>query len=264
MDTEGSGDELRRALRVLLDALELGDWRAVLFPGIRCPRDLVITGSRRQLRLVVLLRLVARSMQLQTHTQVHDAWDRLGQASVRLPTWYRRPDDRTRAALRPKPRDDTVESEAAWRLAMIIWREQWELHDLRARFAHGLMRPREELVQACIQHLVWVDFDPYSSDRPRLATCGPAPDRSRSSLCLRASRLRQFADPRACDVSQSVWRDIGAFPGLCAEALDRLAEPGSPAPWCADAGVAGPRIRRGRYYAWDYAVKRRADLDYWK
>src|SRR5207342_1030281 len=102
-------------------------------------------------------------------------------------------------------------------------------------------------VEACIEHLLWVDLDPFAPAHL------PLPDRSRTSLCRRGSRLRQFADPTACDISQSVWRDVGAFPGLCAEALDRLADRRAPAPWCDAEGVDDLPVRRGRRRAWEYA-----------
>jgi hypothetical protein len=262
MPTDGRGDEPRQTLQAVLDALDVGDWAAVLHPDPARPSGRPIAGSRKLIRLAVLPRITARSMQLQSQGDVFGAWERLAEAARRLPTWYSSAADRARAALRLPPRGPDVEAEVAWRVARVIWREQYELDDLRRRFARGLMTPREQLVQACIEHLVWVDFDPY-------CRCGAQdgdlpPDRSRASLCLRGSRLRQFADPHACDISQSVWRDIGAFPGLCAEALDRLADRPAPAPWHGVAGAADLHARRGRLRAWNHALTRRDDLNYWK
>jgi hypothetical protein len=152
----------------------------------------------------------------------------------------------------------------AWRTARLVWREQAELEDLRCRLAPGRVTPRDELIEACIQHLFWVEFDPFAFYRTApgqlLWDDGTTVDRLRSVLCVRGSRLRQFADPMAGRRSQAVWQDIGGYRGLCAAAWDRLAAQDAPAPWCGVAGTSGLPVRRGRLHAWRHACRRRDDL----
>lgn len=264
MPADEPGEDLRQALQALLVALYVGDFRAVLHPDPTRPSGRPVAGSAKLARLVVVSRIVARSMQLQTEGRVGEAWARLVEAAHLLPAFFTSAKDRGRAVLRHAPRNATFETEVAWHLARIIWREQFELDDLRCRFARGLMTAREQLAEAVIEHLFWVDFVPYNWNRERLAIRGPVPDRSRSSICGRGSQLRRLADATACDISQSVWQDIGAFPGLCAEALDRLAERPTPAPWHDVAGAVDLEVRRGRLRAWNHALTRADDLDYWK
>jgi hypothetical protein len=54
-------------------------------------------------------------------------------------------------------------------------------------------------------------------------------------------------------MGHSVWRDLGGYPGLRAEALIRLANRATPAPWTGVAGTFGLTMRRGRLRAWQYA-----------
>jgi hypothetical protein len=169
------------------------------------------------------------------------------------------------AVLPPEPPTGmTVDVMLAWQIARLIWREQIELEDLRRMVAPGRVTPRDELVEACIQHLFWVEFDHFAFYRTgpgqRHWDDGTTVDRLRSVLCLRGSRLRQFADPTAGRLSQAVWQDIGGYRGLCAVAFDRLAYRPAPVPWCGVAGTAGLAVRRGRLRAWQHASRRRDDL----
>lgn len=263
-------EELRRALQTMTDALELGHWRAILHPGAACPGE-GVAGDKGPVLWAVVLRMVARSMQLQAQGRVQEAWDQLGKAADLLPAARRRPTspgDVARAALRPPRTGASADEELTRRIARLVWREQFELAELRTRFAPGLQRARDELVEGCIEHLCWVEFDPFvfAYVAPGAAAWddGTSVARERSVLCLRSTRLRQFADPTQGALSKSVWIDIGAYRGLCAEAFDRLADRPAPAPWCGTADASGLRVRLGQQRAWEHARRWRADSTCWR
>ena len=268
MCTGGAGGDLRRVLRDVVAALEVGSWRSVLRPPEFA--GCVMAGPKPLVRWAIALRLVARSMQLQAQGRVHDAWDRLGEAAGLLPPQLRRRTasaDTVEAVLRPPPqRGESADVELVLRVARLIWREQFELRDLRQRFAGGKMKPRDELVEAYIQYLSWVDFDPStfyrSSASESLWDDGTQLDRSRAVICLFGTEIRWFANPmQKIRLSQAPWQDINGLRGLAAEALDRLADRPVPAPWCGVDGTSGLVVRRGRLRAWQHARQRRDDLD---
>ena len=208
-------------------------------------------------------------MQLQAQGRVHDAWDRLGEAAGLLPPQLRRRTasaDTVQAVLRPLPqRGEPADVGLVLRIARLIWREQFELRDLRERFAAGKIEPRDELVEAYIHYLSWVDFDPstfYCSPAGESMWDDGTPlDRSRAVMCLFPA-IRWFADPmQKIRLSQAPWQDINGLRGLAAEALDRLADRTVPAPWWGGNGTSGLVVRLGRLRAWEHARQRRVDLD---
>lgn len=267
MCTEGAVDRLQRGLETMLAALEVGDWRAVLQPDSTRPQAQPMSGPEALVKLGVVLRIVARSMELQTLGEVAAAWNRLTEAAGRLPIGLRRVDRSgtvVLAVLGRKPREATVEVDLAWQVARIVWREQYELAGLRREVALATTA-RDELILACVEQLCWIDFDPFTWYRGRRAGRDKTSvGRRRSVLCSRGTRLRQFVDPGAGEISQSVWHDVGVYRGLCAEALDRLAERQAAAPWCGRPVTAELKVRCGRLRAWEFARKRRDDLDYWR
>lgn len=267
MCTGEVGEQLRQTLRVILRALEVGDWDTALHAAPTHPAGRPVGGSAQLVHAATALRIIAHSMWRQVEGDVHGASDQLTQAVGYLPHEYGQGANPTLAALRPGPDGRTFTAEVAWRAARIIWREQYELAELLAEFAPGLMTPREELTAAYREHMFWVEFDPYTWTRPtngsRRRARPPTPDRSRKSLCLRATALRHYGDLTQCDVSQSVWRDVGALRGLYAEALDQLANRKAPASWCGQPDTRGLPVRRGRLRAWQYARTWRNDLGYW-
>ena len=267
MPSRDAGDDLRRASAETLwdraNRSEGGNWRAVVCDAADRPA----AGPEHLIRWTSALELVGLSMQAQAEGHVHDAWDRLTEAADLLPQQLVRHDRSTgtaRAVLRSMPPDTVpLEVRLAVRIARLIWREQHELADLRDRFAPGKMKARDELIEGCIQYLIWVTFDPTSFYRARSTgsrdrtTVEP----SRAVLCLFATEIRLFANPTAhSGVSQAPWQDIGAYRGLAAEAFDRLADRPVPAPWCGKEGTSGLVVRRGRLRAWQYACQRRQDL----
>jgi hypothetical protein len=161
------------------------------------------------------------------------------------------------------PATSPGDEQLAPRLARLVWREQFELEDLRRSVAARRCAPRDELIEACIQHLYWVEFDHCAFYRPAPGAPswddGTTVDRLRSVLCLRGTRLRQFANPTAGNLSQAVWQDIGGYRGLCAAAFDRLADRPAPVPWCGVPRTSGLQIRRGRLRAWQHATRRGED-----
>ncbi len=264
----GAGDQLRSLLWAMLKALEVGHWRAVLQPPEFRGRP--VAGPPHLVRWAVALRLVAVSMQLQAQGRLQDAWDRLSEAAGLLPSELVRLEASTNtvfAVLRPEPPDGVrPDVELVVGLARLIWRDQHELRHLKRRFAPGRMRAHDELVEAIVQHLFWVEFDPATyCRRPPGEPCwgdGVTVDRSRKVLRLRATEIRWFGNPGATvEVSQAPWQDGGAFLGLYADALDLLAGQAEPAPWCGVPGTSGLVVRRGRLRAWQYAHQRKEDLD---
>jgi hypothetical protein len=264
--TDEAREELRQQLSAALRALGVGNYRAVLDPTWSPGASVLVAGPEDLVRLGTVLWLVARSMVQQVRGHVHDAWDELSAAAGALPRGYSATEGGTvLAQLVAAPRDAAPE-DYLWRLvAQLVWREQYELLDLRRRFAPGLMSPRELLIEACIERFFWVSLNPHFWTPPTeevslLAAASISADHSRKALCSRGSRLRKFGDPRAGDISQSVWQDIGGYFGLCVAALDELADRSRPVPWCHIDGAGGIPIRRGRLRAWEHAATWRSDL----
>jgi hypothetical protein len=260
-----AGDELRQALWDVVGRLDGGNWRAVVHNSGFIGR--AGAGPGHLVRWASALGLVALSMQAQAEGRVHDAWDRLSEAAALLPPQLVRRDRSTAAVLavlRPMPADTApLEERLVVGIARLVWREQQELADLRRRFAHGRMKARDELIEGCIQFLIWVIFDPTSFYRvkPGEAWDGTTVEPSRAVLCLYGTEIRCFANPTAdTGISQAPWQDIGGYRGLAANAFDRLADRSAPAPWCGAKGTSGLVVRRGRLRAWQHACRRREDL----
>jgi len=148
------------------------------------------------------------------------------------------------------------------RAALVLWREQELIGDLRIRLDQ-FSRARDYLVEACIAFANEIDFSPFTwragvEDTRFL----PAVIPSRKDLCTRATRLRRLVSARAGDVTESVWKDIGGYRGLRAEAMARLAER-SLVPWSAAVNrILLEPVRRGHLRAWEYARTLRDDLGY--
>ena len=263
-DPVGPHDHRSRLLDALR-ALEGGDWRRVL-RDVEAMSGTAHDGIR--LRSTVLLNLVAHSMRLQAQGRPLDAWDRLDEAASLLPPGHRRPDTAeggSLALLTPAPpRVAPVEQELAWRSARLVWREQHELAELRHKFGNDATRPRDELVEAFIEHLSWVEFDPwtYRTVPPSPAWAdGPTVEDFRSTLCMRADLLREFANPAArVSVSKAAWQDIGGYRGLRAAALAELARRAAPTPGSVTGRATDIPVRRGRARAWEYARRGRGEL----
>jgi hypothetical protein len=269
MSAAEPADQLRPLLRAAVKALEIGHWRWILRPPEFQGHH--VAGSKESVDRAIAHRLVARSQQLQAQGRMLDAWARLGEAAALLPPQLVRRDPLTGVALallRPEPSDDMpLDMKLLIRLARVIWRDQFELQYLRRTFApEKEMKARDQLIAAFIHHLMWVEGDPATYERPESGRTpwddGVNVDRTRTALCRRATEIRWFADQAATvEVSQAPWQDGGAFRGLHADALDLLATQTRPAPWCGSHGTSGLVVRRGRLRAWQYARQRKEDLD---
>ena len=208
-------------------ALERGNWRYIVYPP-----DVAVLERPVPAQLITLLQLVASSMQSQTDGDVREAWRLLDTAARMLPRGLTRssPDDGGRlAVLPPPPRTDADLQLTTWRVTRVVWREQEELADLRRRVtladtAHDL------LIEACVEHLRWVEFDPWTV---RVAPAGERVDveGSRANLYRRAAGLRAFTSPRTKDLSVSAWRDVGGYRCLCGAALQKIGEADRAAGW---------------------------------
>ena len=258
-------DDLAQVLLHASDDLNAGFWRPV-----RRPPEFEghpIAGPEHLVRCATALRLTARSMQRQAQGQVQGAWELLGQAAALLPLQLVRRSRLTGVALavlRPLPADgDPDEVKLVVGIARLIYREQFELAELRDRFAPGKTKARDQLIEGCIRYLGWVQFDPgtfyRTSRRGSMWDDGTTVEPSRRVICGFGTAVRRFGDPTAdTDLSQAPWQDIGGYRGLAAAALDRLAERPAATPWCEASGLVA---RRGCLRAWEYAQQRREDLD---
>lgn len=256
--------DLRQVLWTAVRALELGDWRSVLRP----PEfgGAALFGPEHLVRWAMALRLVAGSMQRQAQGRLVDGWDLASRAVNHLPRQLVRRDPATGTAvavLAQLPLDSAPTDERlAVGIARLVWREHAEILDLKRRVAADRMRPREELVEGCIQYLTRVTFDPttFHLEAPHgpVWDDGVAVEPSRAVLCRFGTEVRRLGHP-ACHtrVSQAVWQDIGGYRGLYANALDALAARPTPAPWVSRAGTAGLAVRPGRLRAWQHARQQR-------
>lgn len=264
MNTDAA-EELRRLLRAVLDAAEVGDWRRAL--SLLASGQPPVAGRGFLVRGAVVLKHVAGAMQRRAKGDLTEGFEQLDVAASQLSTLCdtAATPGRVAAVVLPEPDEASSDDHLSWRVARLLWREQFELQDLRQRLALGRMKAREELIEACIEHLCCAEFDPFTWPEPGQ----PAPDDgitvapTRQMLCRRATRLRQFADPTRGEVTQSVWQDIGAYRALRGAALTRLAARKAPAPWCGRRGTAGLKVCRGRLHAWRYAHIWHDDRTYW-
>ena len=239
------GSDGLRELGAVVVALERGDWRSALLllseTGIDAPGWVNVQHC---------LKLVAYSMRLQC-----------GTADVMVATQYL---DSAKRALTGaiggqwragEPSRYDHRAHLVWRVARLIQREEADLATLRITY-RDLPRGRAELIFAFVEHLTWVEFDPYTvrvhpNDRELLGLPDDDYERlrvgNRRDLVARATRLRNFADARSGSVSEKVWNRMGGYSRVREEALRVLAaEPLS-------RGRHDTPVRMGRRRAWEYA-----------
>lgn len=236
----------------------VGDWWFVLDPA-----PVEIDGSREAAHVVVTQRMVAASMAQNVAGRPADAQSLLSEAATMLPPRLTRNDGCARTALlTPPPTSDSEIAWCIWILGCVIWREQQELADLRHRFQPGRTTPRDELVDAFMEYLRWVECDPWRLRNPRGVRKAAVLGAHRRALCRRASNLRKFAVPTAGDVDPAVWTRAGRDDGVRALALRRLAA-GPLTPWAAKGRLAAKvEVRRGRMRAWARARQWLTDLEW--
>ncbi len=232
MDTR-LGDELRAVLQSAVAFLNVGRWGDVL--GDAGTAATAPGGPGHLVRLLVTLEHIANAMRLRDEGFLVEAWAACEVAATSLPPNLRgvMPAGVLAQLVEPPPAHD-VDAHLGWWASRLVYREQYELDDLRRRFAHDRATPRDELIEAYIEYLgaaVRVDV-------------------SRGALLDRATRLRQFVGSTRGDVSQSVWTDAGNRDCLHALALRELAERLSPAPWYGQPGTADLPVCLNRLRAW--------------
>lgn len=220
-------------------------------------------------RFAGLCRLVAASMKAQALGDPARAWRLLGHAAEVLP-WgsvtVTHPRGLTAwpagrvvrlAVLTPRPAVGS-NLDRFWMTSLLVWREQQELIDLCRRVHPERATPRDVLIEAGIEVQRWCTCD------PQWAGClqDGLPDDvwRRAVMRDRATLLRQFAEPRAGDISLGVWDDIGRGRGLHGATLDRLAT--TPlVPWSTGrSGMWVVHVRCGRQEAGERAWRRHANL----
>lgn len=230
-------------------ALERGDWRTAWIDLFRGDP----TGGRRELvDLTVCLRCVTRSMRFQC------AVGDVRAASEQLDTGMRKLRS-TGHPLRlgPEPPRTWRQAHLLWATVRLLLREKADLDAVRRVFEQ-LPRGRQELVRACVEHLVWVEFDPWTvrvhpEDRTLLGIDEVAYERFRSvnrrDMCARATKLRQFADVREGSASVKSWQRMGGYAPVREAALRVLARES------VSHGPVGAPVRLGRLRACAYAVQ---------
>jgi hypothetical protein len=262
------GDSEFQALELAVAALEAGNWRAAI-------ALLRADGSSHD-RLTAAANLLALSMFCQAIGDVDAALRHLDAAARILPSTLTREDRANQLILVNPPRladQDPAEHSPAhqtWSVCRIAWREQTELIAIRDRFRLSSRTARDELIDACIEYLIWVEFDPWTWRHPNqdqwLRQLGIVVPASfgiprRKDMCARASALRKLAIATLGDVSESVWKDIGGYRGLREQALRRMARR-PPAAW--NRGLAPSTqdvpAQRGRSAAWSYAQTWASDV----
>jgi hypothetical protein len=141
----------------------------------------------------------------------------------------------------------------------VIWREQAELAALRTSLVREHTEARDVLIDAMIEWMRWVEFDPWTCALHALddlTGIGPA----RAEFCVRATHLRRFADPTAGDLSTTVWTKLGGYLGLRDAALRRLAA-SDLVPWAStNPLIQDIPVRLGRRRALEYATQWLEDL----
>lgn len=249
------GAERTVGLVILAEAVERGDWRTVRsWPAA----GVDLRGHREAVHLALCLRLIAASMQKQSVGLVSAAGDLLDEAA----RVYVAVNGRRQPGREPHP-GRSVEY-AAWRIGAVLERERAELAALY-RMCLELRRGQQELVAAYVEHLIWVEFDPFSvrphpDDTDGLGLDPQALERfgvvNRNDLCHRATDLRRFADERTGTVSPRTWQRMGGYRVVRAAALTQLA--GEPLARGRTSTPTRPRL--GRRRAWEHARTWVADI----
>lgn len=245
---------LPRAIR----ALEVGDWASAVTLPPGDPGD----SNEESVYLSVLVRMTAGGMAAQAAGDVAGA-ERLYREAARLLPGRLVRTDRDGcciAHLLTEQRIDLDPEPLLCRAATVIGREQTCLDNLRRRLLR-CSSPRDFLVEAAIQFQGEMECSPFAW----LSTAGAghsAPDvtPTRRDLLCRASNLRRWARPRAGDVSESVWKDIGGHRRLWAAAMAKLADR------TGAQEATGQRIdvplRRGHREAAERALRWKETLEY--
>jgi hypothetical protein len=203
-------------------------------------------------------------MRCQTYGYVVTAWDHLDVAARNISAKVTAEDrvSGVRLVRIVTPADRLSQEER--HLALIIWREQSELRSLQERATKDEFTARDYLIEAAIEFLTRVEFDPWTWGHPREDPAISEPHvivnpafavPSRKSLLDRATRLRKFVDANQGDLAAAVWDDLGGYRALRAQALRRLADrPGLPRLRRTPPAENAIRVRHGRKFALEHAL----------
>ena len=240
-----------------VEVLDRGDWRKATEALRRCGD----AGTEEAVVAVLFcLRCVCRCMWLQcAFGDVVRARDEIERALARLV-----PLSRTttggRLTLPAEPAHEWHLPHLVWSTTRLVLRERTDLLAVRAIF-ENLRRGTPELVYACVEHLTWVEFDPWTArlhprDQELLGLDDAEYARFRTGnpldISTRATNLRQLAAAREGSVTRRTWHRLGGYPAVREAALLVLAaEP-------VTRGRTDWPIRLGRVRAHEYA-RRLAD-----
>jgi hypothetical protein len=227
-----------------------GDWRGALaVPRTRSARQDYVAGR------------LAWSMRHRAFGMVDRSWGLLVEAAAGCPQKSEGPVRSRRAPLFQWPADHLDEG---WTLLIHIGRrEEAEIRDQRERIisADGRTAKQQAVVEAWVDHLTWVEFDPWTWLRPIRSELLPHDrvtfehfgETGRDYLVRRAKVAFQFAHAGNGQVTRRVWDGMDGFRATKRLALRQLAE--SPLP-----PVTGPvELRKG--YTLAVAFARSMTLD---
>lgn len=249
-----SSEQYVNRLHDVTVALDRGDWRSAML-GLAEGGD---AGDQSEVRdLTFCLKCVTRGLRFQcVLADVEAAWYQLDAAAVRLGEG-----DRPVFGAEPVRRHGVLH--LRWVTTRLVLREQADLEALR-QIVERLPRGRTEVVYACVEHLTHIEHDPFTvrvhpRDRELTGLDDVAYARwrtgNRKDMCLRATRLRQFADVRGGTVNERTWQRMGGYPCVREHALRVLArEP-------VTRGRRDFPVRLGRRRAWAYARQWVEDTD---
>jgi hypothetical protein len=246
-------------LEHVVEVLNRGDWRSAkeaLLRGVDAGQRESVVGVQ------VCLRRVCRCMWLQcalgdvesAHRELERARTVLVQLGVRTAA-----DGGLLLPARPA-RKQRVQY-LVWSATRLVARETADLAAVRAIFG-DIGRGRPELVHACVEHLTWIEFDPWTvrmhvRDQELLDIDDDAYARFRTvnpmDISARATNLRHFAAVRTGSVSRRTWNRLGGHAAVREAALLVLA--GEPV----TRGRTDCPLRLGRLRAWEYARRLRDD-----
>jgi hypothetical protein len=230
-----------------LDGLVAGDWRE----AYEVVRRVTLAGGNPAVRETVAIRLLARAMQLRAYGDVDGSWTTLLSVAGVFPAAKRdRGADHDHIFVVPAP-----DEQNAWSWLMrIAYRQEheariqrqrlmdvWNQEVMEARRDPGSSSRRAALVAACIEHLSWVERDPWTWG-PRIEEERQADaelrrkglptsqsfgcEIGREYFLRRATILYHSIAPRDVGVSRRPWDALRGYRGLREQALRVLADRG--------------------------------------
>ena len=258
MGTGAATPNWRNRLLLAVRALEVGDWATALALPPSDPREV----SEEAAYLSSLVRVTADGLARLATGDVADAERLLFEAAVLLPDRLVGTDrDGRRLALLVTGQHITRDPDPlTCRVAAVLGREQRALQELRRRLVR-CTTARDFLIEAAIQVQCEVECSPFSwIDTADAGLPQPAVTPTRKDLLERATKLRQWVQPRAGKVTEPVWKDLHGHRALWAQSMTRLAARTPATPLHGTATVLPPR--RGHQEAVERALRWQENLEY--